>query len=78
MRDAAPDERLESARKPRKCPACGAGPVARILYGMPAFSEELEEELRAGKVALGGCMVSDDDPDWECTSCGQRLYRERR
>ena len=77
MMDATPQERIELSRKPRKCPECGSGPVARIMYGMPAFSEELERELREGKISLGGCCVSDDDPDWECTACGRRMHRNR-
>jgi len=28
-------------RKPRKCPKCGALTIARILWGMPAYSEKL-------------------------------------
>ncbi len=77
MMDATLRERIELPSKPRKCPVCGSGPVARIMYGMPAFSEELERELREGKTSLGGCCVSDDDPDWECTACGRRMHRSR-
>ena len=28
-----------------KCPYCGSKSTARILYGMPAFSEELEKKI---------------------------------
>ena len=77
MMDAAPRERIELPRKPRKCPACGSGPVARIMYGMPAFSEELERDLDKGRITIGGCIVSGDDPDWECTACGRRMHRSR-
>lgn len=78
MSDLGAGERIEPSRKPIKCPACGAKAVARILYGMPIFSEELEEELREGKITLGGCCVSDDDPNWECTSCSQLLWRKSK
>jgi hypothetical protein len=77
MTDTAPHERMERSRKPRKCPTCSSGPVARILYGMPAFSEDLNRELGEGKITLGGCVVSDEDPDWECTACGQPIWRKR-
>ena len=27
------------------------------------------EEAEKGKVMLGGCCVTDDDPDWHCKEC---------
>ena len=30
----------------RKCPKCGSRRVAPILYGMPAFSEEMEQQKK--------------------------------
>jgi len=38
-------ERVERARKPAKCPSCGAAPVASILYGLPAFDDNLEQAI---------------------------------
>ena len=32
---------------------------------MPAFTPQLEKDLEAGKVVLGGCVLSDDDPAWQ-------------
>ncbi len=69
-------ERIERARRPAKCPTCGARTVATILYGLPVI-EEIEDDLREGKITLGGCLVSEDDPAWECISCGQHLWRRR-
>lgn len=66
--------RWHCARKPRRCPACGAASVAGILYGYPMFSPELESQLAAGRVVLGGCCVTDDDPRWHCTTCGTDLW----
>jgi hypothetical protein len=43
--------------------------VARILYGLPNFDEELERRLAAGEVVLGGCCVFGDDPVWRCLEC---------
>ena len=37
---------------------------------MPAFSPRLEADLAAQRVALGGCMVWDDQPDRSCSACG--------
>lgn len=66
-------ERVYVSRKPLKCPSCGGKPIATILYGMPAYSVELEEKLQSGAIALGGCCVTDDDPKWTCTHCGQNF-----
>ncbi len=55
--------------RPAECPECGSERVARILYGLPDLSEELERQLDGGEVVLGGCMVSGDDPSWRCVEC---------
>ena len=62
-------------RKPRKCPKCGFSPVASILYGMPAYDEELERRLEDKSLVLGGCVVGYDDPKWECAGCGTEFYK---
>ena len=68
-----------------RCPRCGSGNTARILYGMPAFSGELQAKLDSGKVTLGGCCIScaDDgrgntvrtDPARRCNDCGKSFAR---
>ena len=62
-----------------KCPYCGSRNTARILYGMPAFSDELKAKLDSGKLHLGGCClfgVPDEnggminlDPGRYCNDC---------
>ena len=49
---------------PAACPNCGSKEVARILYGLPDFSKELEGKLDSGEVVLGGCVIFDDNPTW--------------
>lgn len=66
---------FEKPKKTRKCPACGSESIAKIMYGMPMMTPELEEELRTGKLSLGGCCVSDDSPRWECNGCGEEWGR---
>lgn len=66
--------RIVRAEKPVVCPACGGSPVARILYGMPIFSEELKTALDEGTVVLGSCVISGDDPKWQCTQCNEYIY----
>ena len=70
--------RYEYRRKPRKCPACGSKRVANILFGMPAFSKELEDVLDAGRIVLGGCCISDDDPTWQCADCDTEIFKEKQ
>ncbi len=56
-----------------KCPQCGSSNVAEIFWGMPAFDEDLERKLNDGSIVLGGCCVSQADPDWHCNDCGCRF-----
>jgi hypothetical protein len=45
-------ERYESKVKPEKCTKCGAARIARILYGSPRFSEEMQTDLDTGRTAM--------------------------
>ena len=64
-----------SKEQPGQCPNCGAEKVVSILYGYP--SEKLEEIAIAGEVVLGGCVSTDCDPSWQCSSCGMHIYHEK-
>lgn len=67
-------KRLEFSCIPERCPLCGSAKVAPILYGLPNFNEELERALDEGKIALGGCEITGDDPSWKCLNCGAVFY----
>ena len=69
--------RVEHTHKPKKCPECGQAPLSNILYGMPAFDEAFERKMNEGRVAIGGCCVGDDDPAWECTHCGLKIFQRQ-
>ncbi len=56
--------------KPGKCPSCGSRKTVPIMYGYP--SSDGIEEARQGKIELGGCIVTGDDPKEHCTECGHR------
>ncbi len=68
-----------------KCPYCGSTNTARILYGMPAFSEELQAKLDSGRIFLGGCChlgIEDENRDWiqldprrYCNDCRKEFAR---
>ena len=64
--------------RPQSCPVCGSLRIARILFGLPDFSKDLEEALSEGTVTLGGCLVTGDDPGWECLGCGQKIYARQK
>lgn len=53
-----------------RCPVCGKGKPARIMYGYPMHSIELERDLSERRISLGGCCVTEDDDKWECNACG--------
>jgi len=46
--------------------------VAWILYGLPHFTTELERELDEQRAVLGGCVLFDESPQWQCVACGHR------
>lgn len=68
-------KRYESLRKPRKCADCGSKRIARILYGYPVFSPQLESDMDAGRVTLGGCCEMEDDPVWQCADCRVLIFK---
>jgi ribosomal protein S27AE len=59
--------------KPKRCPACGSEKILSIVYGYPG--DELSRDAQAGKVILGGCCVTGDDPIWQCGSCNMPLFK---
>ena len=53
-----------------ECPECKSDEVADILFGLPDFTEELSNQLSAGHVVLGGCMILEEfQPDFHCNNC---------
>ena len=63
-------------QKPSKCPKCGSQKIAKILYGMPAYSTKLRKDMDEGKIVLGGCCIGMDDPVWKCVDCKLDIYRQ--
>ena len=46
------------------CPKCNEmGKIKEILYGMPS------EDYNQTKYVLGGCCITDNDPEIQCTNC---------
>ncbi|MDY6839423.1 MAG: hypothetical protein SWH78_15770 [Thermodesulfobacteriota bacterium] len=44
-------------------------------YGVPSMDARLERDLHAGKIVLGGCVVADHAPIWQCVDCGAQNYK---
>ncbi len=55
------------------CPKCGSVDASPIVYGLP--TEETFDHERQGAVALGGCVITGNDPEWACKRCGTRFGR---
>ncbi len=56
--------------KGEKCPKCGSDDVAEIVYGYP--TPEAIEARDQGDIELGGCIISEGDPQWVCKNCENR------
>ncbi|MDC1213875.1 hypothetical protein N8000_05310 [Rhodospirillales bacterium] len=37
------------------------------------MNDDLQQNLVAGKIVLGGCVVEEDAPKWQCVDCEQHL-----
>src|SRR5690625_1440041 len=51
----------------KKCFTCGSLDVAKIIYGYPTADAFKEQE--EGKIKLGGCVISEDNPVYHCNQC---------
>ncbi|MDP5184414.1 hypothetical protein QOZ88_17400 [Blastococcus sp. BMG 814] len=51
----------------RVCPRCGRENSIPLVYGLPG--SDLFEQAESGRVALGGCLVMDEQPAFVCRSC---------
>ncbi len=54
------------------CSSCDGKNIAEILWGYPENTESLEEALEKKEIVLGGCLITDHDPKWECNDCNHR------
>ena len=56
--------RKRSRLSTASCPSCGeVGGIKKILYGMPGQDFDFE------KYIVGGCVVSEVDPEVGCVKC---------
>ena len=58
-----------SEQKP-SCPNCNSKWVAEIFWGYPGnYNDEMQKQVERKEIILGGCIVTDHDPKWECNNC---------
>ena len=57
-----------------RCPKCGSLNTIKILYGMPTHEAFLLSE--EGKIKLGGCCITDLDPEYFCKDCENEWDRQ--
>ena len=51
------------------CAQCNKNNVAVIFWGYPADVDAHLKEIDDKEIVVGGCLVSNNDPKWECTDC---------
>lgn len=51
------------------CPKCHGENIARILYGLYERDEKMTNLINEGKVVLGGCELSFENPLYYCNQC---------
>lgn len=56
-----------------RCPRCGPVRPVPIMYGLPAFLDEVREAERRGELLWAGCVVSGESPLYACPVCYEGL-----
>ena len=55
------------------CPNCNSSSFAEIFWGYPGdFDESMQNDVERKEIVMGGCLVTDHDPKWECNVCHHR------
>jgi len=57
-----------------RCPKCQSTNRAEILWGLP-WKKMIKKELKRKEIVLGGCLVTHNDPKWQCNECRTRWGR---
>ena len=58
----------------KNCPNCDSPRIAKIQYGHPIYDDKMGKDISEEKIVLGGCCVTDDDPDYQCVECRVLIY----
>ena len=69
------DKTMKKYRDGKKCPEClDEKSIITIEYGFPG--EEMREKYERGEIKLGGCVISEDNPEYHCNKCENEWYGE--
>jgi len=60
--------------KEGECPRCKSENNVKILYGYP--SKKALKEAERGEIWLGGCEISESNPDFKCRDCGKEFKKK--
>jgi len=63
---------LKSEKKNPACPSCKSKNTCLIFWGYPNDMELYLVAIAKKKIAAGGCVLSENDPKWECSDCHNR------
>ena len=64
------DEEVQTLTETKPlCPQCNKNNVAWIFWGYPGDVDWYLKAIDDKEIVGGGCLVSDNDPKWECTDC---------
>ena len=61
-------------KKIKNCPSCYSPRIAKIVYGYPDYDDKMAEDISEERIVLGGCCVTEDDPDYKCVDCDAFIY----
>ncbi len=56
--------------KDKRCPNCNETNISTIIHGYPSIESKTDDKE---KYVFGGCVVSNDDEDFLCNSCGEEF-----
>jgi len=61
-----------SRKKNPLCPSCGRKNTCSIFWGYPGDMEWYLGAIAKKEISSGGCVLSKNDPKWECNDCSYR------
>jgi hypothetical protein len=62
------NEMMERFQNGKQCPEClSKDSIGKIQYGYPG--NKMIDQADKGKIILGGCSISDKNPDYQCGNC---------
>jgi hypothetical protein len=57
-----------SNRNYNSCSSCKSKNIIPIEYGLPG--PEMVRAAEKKEIYIGGCLISDSNPEWHCNNCG--------